>query len=378
MILNVDDNEAGRYATSRALTQAGFRVVEAATGEHAVELARAARAFSLIVLDINLPDMSGFEVCARLRADPRTAAMPVVHLTATYATSDKLGGGARPGGRRLPDRAGRADRARGDRARPCSARAPRRWRCAAPPSAGRRPSTRSRTAVAYLDADGTMLRANRALAELHGLRAEELVGTLATPPIPGIAEPAEGWPFERARHSLRREVSEVQRGDRWLEIAVDPVTRDGAFVGAVRTITDITERKRAEAERDQLLERERAARLEAEAANRLKDEFLATLSHELRTPLNAIVGWAAVLRGQALAPDAAPRGGHDRPQRAGAEPAHRGHPRRLAHRDRQAAARGRARGPRDGGGRGAGVAAAHGRSQGRSAWRWTSIPRCRR
>ena len=59
---------------------------------------------------------------------------------------------------------------------------------------------------------------------------------------------------------------------------------------------DITQRKRAEAEREQLLARERAAREEAEAANRIKDEFLAVLSHELRSPLNPILGWTRLLR----------------------------------------------------------------------------------
>ncbi|HEU4405705.1 MAG TPA: response regulator [Polyangiaceae bacterium] len=60
---------------------------------------------------------------------------------------------------------------------------------------------------------------------------------------------------------------------------------------------DVTEQKRAEAERDALLAREQRARAVAEGANRMKDEFLATVSHELRTPLNAILGWATMLEG---------------------------------------------------------------------------------
>jgi PAS domain S-box-containing protein len=60
-------------------------------------------------------------------------------------------------------------------------------------------------------------------------------------------------------------------------------------------IADISDRKRLEAEREQLLAREQAARADAEAANRTKDEFLATLSHELRTPLNAMLGWTQML-----------------------------------------------------------------------------------
>ncbi|HEY9697616.1 MAG TPA: PAS domain S-box protein [Trichocoleus sp.] len=73
--------------------------------------------------------------------------------------------------------------------------------------------------------------------------------------------------------------------------------RDGAgnVRGVIGAYVDISDRKQAEAEREQLLAREQSAREEAERANRIKDEFLAVLSHELRSPLNPILGWSRLL-----------------------------------------------------------------------------------
>ncbi|MDZ8183975.1 MAG: response regulator [Nostoc sp. ChiSLP02] len=72
--------------------------------------------------------------------------------------------------------------------------------------------------------------------------------------------------------------------------------KQNEFLGAIAMLTDITDRKRTEEERDRLLQLEKSARAEAEAANRIKDEFLAVLSHELRSPLNPILGWAKLLQ----------------------------------------------------------------------------------
>ncbi len=87
-ILNVDDNDVHRYAITHVLRKAGFSVVEARTGREA--LAMASSLPSLVVLDINLPDMLGFEVCRQLKADPVTRDIPVVHASATYPAAEAI------------------------------------------------------------------------------------------------------------------------------------------------------------------------------------------------------------------------------------------------------------------------------------------------
>src|SRR5205809_4119195 len=77
LVLVVDDDEAARYAKMRVITRAGFRAIEAATGTTALEQARE-KAPDLILLDVKLPDISGLEVCRRLRADPHTASGAVL------------------------------------------------------------------------------------------------------------------------------------------------------------------------------------------------------------------------------------------------------------------------------------------------------------
>lgn len=89
-ILNVDDNEAGRYATTRQLQRAGYKVLEAGTGAQTWQHLEKERV-DIVILDIHLPDVSGLELCARIKEDARFSRLPVVHLTATYVMSiDRL------------------------------------------------------------------------------------------------------------------------------------------------------------------------------------------------------------------------------------------------------------------------------------------------
>ncbi|MBE9225910.1 PAS domain-containing protein [Phormidium sp. LEGE 05292] len=114
---------------------------------------------------------------------------------------------------------------------------------------------------------------------------------------------AEEWPLARSLTTgeiVTGEEIKILRGDGsygFIEVSSAPICdRTGKIVAGVVTFHDITDRKQAEKEREQILAREQAAREEAEAANRTKDEFLAVLSHELRSPLNPILGWAKLLR----------------------------------------------------------------------------------
>jgi signal transduction histidine kinase len=90
VILNVDDTDAARYAKTRILQRAGFRVLEAGSGSEALRLAHEA-APDLILLDTKLPDINGFEVCRQLKQDPHTSMVLVLQTSASYLSSpDKV------------------------------------------------------------------------------------------------------------------------------------------------------------------------------------------------------------------------------------------------------------------------------------------------
>lgn len=93
----------------------------------------------------------------------------------------------------------------------------------------------------------------------------------------------------------RRFKNHSEAMNRWFDVYACRIGQQSSREVAI-IFKDITEAKRIEAEREQILKREQTARETAENANRIKDEFLAVLSHELRSPLNPILGWTNLLR----------------------------------------------------------------------------------
>jgi signal transduction histidine kinase len=87
-ILNVDDDEIGRFTVTQMLRSAGFEVDEAVNGREA--LAKAELLPDLILLDVRMPDMDGFEVCRQIKANPKTSGITVLHLSATQIDAQAI------------------------------------------------------------------------------------------------------------------------------------------------------------------------------------------------------------------------------------------------------------------------------------------------
>jgi two-component system NtrC family sensor kinase len=95
-VLVIDDAEQTRYIFRRILTNGGFAVEEASTGAKGLEMAESLP--DLIISDVNLPDMLGYDVCRRLRANPLTVSIPVLQISASFVSDESkvqaLQGGA--------------------------------------------------------------------------------------------------------------------------------------------------------------------------------------------------------------------------------------------------------------------------------------------
>jgi PAS domain S-box-containing protein len=161
----------------------------------------------------------------------------------------------------------------------------------------------SEYAIVTLDRVGRVLGWNAGATRIFRCQEADIVGRhfsafYSTDDI-AQGKPVRDLEIAAAEGSVREEGMRL-RADRtsfWAELVLTALRdQHGRPEGFAMVIHDISARKRAEAERDELLAREQLARAAAEAASRAKNEFISTLSHELRTPLTAILGWTRMLR----------------------------------------------------------------------------------
>ena len=156
--------------------------------------------------------------------------------------------------------------------------------------------------MGFWDRELRYVRVNAALARINGLPVEAHLGRTINEVLPKLEPRVEaafrtvletGQPLSELE--LQGETPAAPGVLRTWRTSVYPVTVANALVGVGAVCDEITELKRVEAQRLELLEAESHARARAEEMSRLKDDFISTLSHELRNPLNSIVGWTHLL-----------------------------------------------------------------------------------
>ncbi|WP_176059445.1 response regulator [Paraburkholderia sp. BCC1876] len=280
LILNVDDNEGARYAKTRILARAGFVVIEAGNGTDAIEQTRIAQP-DLVLLDVKLPDINGFEVCRRIKAAPETSSVLVLQTSAAAVRSmDKVRG-----------LDGGADSYLIEPIEPAELIAQVRalLRVRRAEGALRESEERFRQMAENIDDVFWMLDPATARLLYVSPAYRRLWGDAAQEPTPGAShwaghiDPEDQAQVEAAYRALATGVPyeieyRIVRPDgetRWAAERGFPVRDAGERIYRLAGIVnDISERK--------------ANEMVLRDADRRKDEFLAMLAHELRNPLAPI------------------------------------------------------------------------------------------
>lgn len=268
-VLIVDDTNDNLIFLSNLLKDV-YRVKVANSGAKAIQIAQSETPPDLILLDIIMPEMDGYEVCKTLKANNQTKRIPIIFLTSASEIGEEIYGlnlGAADYITKPLHPAILLARIKVHihlKRMQDTLRDQRTWFHSiieATPNA-----------VIVTDEQGEIVLCNSRAGEIFGYGARELY-------------------FKNLNELIRLETGIRKDGSQFpAEVSFNdlPNLNDGGVCTCI-LVRDITERTRIENEI-------REAKELAEEANQMKSDFLANMSHELRTPLNAIIGYSEILQ----------------------------------------------------------------------------------
>ena len=299
LVLIVDDTPANIAAISGVL-QESFRVKVATSGQRALEIVAGAEKPDLILLDIAMPEMDGFEVCRRLKADRDTREIPIIFLTGKTNAADEARGfelGAvdyihkpfsppillsriRTHLSLLENRKLSEESIKGALARKSAV------------------MNAALDCIITIDQQGIIVEFNNAAEGTFGYSRSAALGrSMVELIVPEEYREKHRLGMERflqtGKHKVlgkRIELPALKADGSTFptEIAIEAIKLKGEYLFTAY-LRDISERKKFELETIKAKDR-------AEKANEAKSRFLAMMSHEIRTPLNAVLGFLSLLQ----------------------------------------------------------------------------------
>jgi len=313
-ILLVDDQPESLLAMSSLLSDVGARVIQARSGREALRNLLA-RDFALILLDVVMLGMDGFETAALIRERERSRNTPIIFLTAAHRSDLQIFRGYSLGAvdyilKPIVPEVLRAKVRVFVELASTRARLERLMRHL---------ETRLQTseekyavlmehandAILVLDRSGTVLEVNRQAERLVGAPRLEIIGI----PIGGIFDFGEGrLPALPAEGSVRLDEIPVRQRSgstpqQWVDLSAAGIQIDGGERVVLAIARDVSERKRAaDAVRELNEELERRVNertTELESSNRELEAFSYSVAHDLRAPLRSIIGYSQILEQEA-------------------------------------------------------------------------------